>query len=105
MTGITLSTSGIATVGAYQSSLGGGQDAFLVKFSGGGSKLWATYVGGPAVDFGANVVCNSGGYVFMCGVTQSSSGIASANAYQTSLTGTENGFLTEFDASGLLWRN
>lgn len=46
MTGITTSSNNIATTGAHQTSFGGGNDAFLVKFNSSGSRQWATYYGG-----------------------------------------------------------
>ncbi len=53
MTGSTQSISGIATKGAYQTSLSGNKngignwDAFLAKFNTNGDLLWSTYYGDP----------------------------------------------------------
>src|SRR5437763_554997 len=50
MVGQTESTSGIASAGAYQTTIGGGVDAFIVKFDALGNRLWATYYGGTDSD-------------------------------------------------------
>lgn len=42
LAGYTNSTTGIATGGAYQSAIGGGNDGFLVKFNDSGVRQWAT---------------------------------------------------------------
>ena len=97
---VTSTVSGLATSGAYQTTNAGADDAYLVKFSGSGSVLWATYFGGSSNDYGAGVSCDASGNVFMSGWTGSSSGIASSGAYQTSLIGTWNNFLVEFNSSG-----
>ncbi|MDB5281364.1 MAG: hypothetical protein JWO06_439 [Bacteroidota bacterium] len=42
------------TSGGFQNNYGGGSlDAFLVKFNSNGQRLWATYYGGPGMDFGS----------------------------------------------------
>ena len=46
LSGYTRSTSGIATTGAHQTTLGRGYDAFLVKFNSSGVRQWGTYYGG-----------------------------------------------------------
>ena len=55
LTGQTSSSSGIATVGAYQTVYGGGtgtlpHDAFVVKFNSSGIPQWGTYFGGSGND-------------------------------------------------------
>lgn len=52
LAGQTGSDSGIATPGAWQPTRGGQEDAFLAKFTPGGVRLWATYVGGDDHDSG-----------------------------------------------------
>ncbi|HTN44765.1 MAG TPA: SBBP repeat-containing protein [Flavipsychrobacter sp.] len=105
MTGFTNnSTTGIATGGAHQTAGGGGNDAFLVKFNSAGIRQWGTYYGGSGVDQGLSLACDTIKNVFLAGYTLSGSGIATANAHQTTAGGNEDGFLVKFDSSGTrLW--
>ena len=98
---------GIATVGAYQTSFAGGNpfgDAFLAKFSPSGSLLWATYYGGGGDDEANNAVTDKSGNVYISGITNSIAGIATSGAYQTANAGGYDAFLAKFNSSGnLLW--
>ncbi|MCD6011229.1 MAG: surface protein [Flavipsychrobacter sp.] len=104
-TGSTSTTSGITTSGAYQTTYGGGaHDAFLTKFSGSGTIQWATYFGGSNGDDGYGVTTDGAGNVYVDGVTQSTSAIATSGAYQTTLAGSLDIFLAKFSSSGaILW--
>lgn len=112
LSGITTSTSGIAS-GGYQNAYGGnntsvfGGDAFLVKFNSSGSRLWATYFGGPAVDWANDCTVDPSGNVYMTGQTFSFSGIA-FGGFQNSKGGTDpndiDAFLVKFNSLGeRLW--
>lgn len=108
--GITTSTSAIATGGAYQGSYMGGSfgagDGFLAKFSSAGARQWATYFGGPAEEAIQAVLTDAPGNVYIVGSTASSSGIATAGAYQAAYGGISSGsmfgdgFLAKFNNTG-----
>jgi hypothetical protein len=98
--GVTSSSSGIATTGSMQASLGGGDDAFLVKFSRSGVRIWSTYYGGSAADNGFGCLVDSRNNLYLCGNTLSASGIATAVGFQTSIGGNGDIFLARFDTSG-----
>jgi hypothetical protein len=98
--GATASSASIASAGAFQTLYGGGQDAFLAKFNNTGTFQWATYYGGSGSESASGLVTDASGYVYMAGGTASSSGIASVGAYQTSLPGSNNGYLTKFNNLG-----
>jgi len=106
ITGMTESLYGIATKGSYQSSLDGGQDAFLSKFSTNGTLIWATYYGrgssygSPGYTAGHGVATDGAGNVYITGETESDSIIATNGAYQTYLAGSENAFLAKFNTNG-----
>lgn len=96
--GQTGSSSGIASSGAYQTSLSGVTDGLLVKFSTSGTRQWATYFGGIDYDQTNAVVCGNNGDVYIgSGVGVNSTGLATAGAYQTTFAG---GVITKFSGSG-----
>ncbi|ROL62013.1 T9SS C-terminal target domain-containing protein [Bacteroidetes/Chlorobi group bacterium ChocPot_Mid] len=102
-TGYTVSTSGIATSGAFKTTYSGGDfDAFLVKLDYSGKRLWGTYFGGEKVDIGQGVVAdNVWHYVFLMGYTSSQTGISSQGAWQETYgMGYYDSFLAKFDLMG-----
>jgi hypothetical protein len=104
LSGATTSASEIATIGAYQTTYGGNYDAFLVKFDSFGTRLWGTYFGGSGDDYGLSSALDGNGNIYLSGYTNSTIGIASTGAHQTSNGGGIDAFLVKFDASGTrLW--
>jgi hypothetical protein len=102
LAGLTTSTSGIAS-GGFQNTIGGGVDAYLVKFDSSGNRMWGTYYGGTGVDYGYNVATDLSGNVYLTGVTGNAAGIASGG-FQNTLGGLTDAFLVKFDAAGnRLW--
>jgi len=100
--GQTSSTSGIASSGAQQTSLGGSVDAFIAQFSSSGSRVWSSYFGGSGTDYGQAVALDNSGNIYFTGGSQSSANIATSDAYQTALAGFEDAFCTKFSSSGTL---
>jgi len=102
LTGLTTSTKGLTTSGAYQTFYGGGYfngDAFLAKFSNSGILLYSTYYGGSGDDEGNAICSDASGNVYITGRTFSDSNIATPNSYQTSNLGGGdfgNSFLAKF---------
>lgn len=88
----------IATTGAHQTIYGGStQDLFLVKFNASGTRLWGTYYGGAGWDYGGAVACDPNtGDVYLAGGTNSTTGIATAGAHQTSFGGVWDAVLVRF---------
>jgi hypothetical protein len=90
---------------AFQTSLSGASDAFLLRLNSTGQRLWATYYGGSGGEL-ANAVAyeRSGNALFACGST-SSTNFPVANALQSSHAGgTLDGFILKFSSSGQrLW--
>ena len=94
-----LPASGISTIGAHQSAYGGGySDGFLVKFDSNGLRQWGTYYGGSLLDVSFSCATDASGNVYMSGNTQSSAGIATSGAHQTTLN---DAFLVSFNSSGV----
>lgn len=100
VSGITGSTN-FPTVSPIQGSFGGGSwDAIAAKITPGGSAVsYATYIGGNADDVGEAIVINASGEVITSGRT-SSSNFPTASAYQPSLGGGDDGFITKIDSGG-----
>ena len=106
LTGYTNSTDFPTTAGAYQTALGTGmgtatQDAFLSELSPDGSSLaYSTFLGGNKTDTGTGVaVDRNTGQAVVVGSTQSTN-FPTQNAVQSTLTGTQAGFVTRFTGNG-----
>lgn len=98
----------IASPGSHQSTFGGGSvDAFLVKFSGNGTRQWGTYYGGTFSDYGYGCALDvNTGNVYLVGQTGSTTAnaIATSGSYMTTFGGVWDGFLALFSGSGTrLW--
>lgn len=103
LAGSTSTTTGMAS-GGHQNTFGGGdQDAFLVKFSPDGARLWATYYGGANRDQAFGCAVDHEGNVYLAGLTASSAGIAFAG-FDQSQSGQNDAFLVKFNTNGVrLW--
>lgn len=101
-TGYTQSTSGIASVGAFQSVFGGSSyDAFVVKFNSGGVRQWGTYCGGTALDYGQDVNADGSGNVFITGYTGSSNNISTVGSHQAAFGGSSyDAYLVKYNSAG-----
>jgi len=64
--------------------------------------MWATYYGGSSTDVGEGLTLDASGNVYITGYTQSTSGIATTGAYQTSFGGSWDAFLAKFNSTGSL---
>jgi hypothetical protein len=96
--GLSNSPNAIASAGSFQSANGGFYDAYVAKFSPTGARLWATYYGGTASDFGYGVAVDKNQNVYLTGST-GSAGLA-FNGFQNILNGTGDAFLVKFNPSG-----
>ncbi len=104
-TGITSSTTGYATAGAHQTSLGGSNDVFVTRLNASGVVQWCSYYGGTADDMGYGIAIDANDYAYVTGSATSTSGIATLDAHQTSRGGTNpNAILSRWSPTGtLLW--
>lgn len=72
-----ISSTGLITVGAFQSTAGGGMDMFIGKYQepnspgGAGVRVWQTYLGGARVDDNAALQVGSDGYIYIAANTYS----------------------------------
>jgi hypothetical protein len=100
--GYTATSNGtiIATTGSYQNIFGGDYwDAYLVKFNGNGTRQWGTYYGGSAIEVGYGCVVDLNGYIYLCGNSTSSVGIATPGSYQSIISagGDYDTYLVKFN--------
>lgn len=98
--GYTSSTSVMSSPGSFQVAYGGGTyDGFFAKFSSAGARVWGSYYGGSASDELYGIDVDANGKINMVG-EMSSTGLSTAGAYQTILSGPSDVLLTQFDNSG-----
>lgn len=106
--GSTNSSTGIASAGSFQPAItppgpfSFPNDAYLAKFNSAGILLWATYAGGVGVEELSGIAIDNNNNVLIGGDTYSIDYPVSSCAYQTAYSGSEDQFITSFDASGNL---
>ncbi|MDP1728215.1 MAG: SBBP repeat-containing protein [Bacteroidota bacterium] len=104
VSGITYCDSGMVTTAAFKTQYGGNGDAFLLKISQAGSRLWCTYFGGSGYDYGIDIAFDRSGNIFMTGSTNSDSGIAYSGGNQLIKSALGDAYLVKFNAAGsVLW--
>jgi len=100
VTGNTNSTNFPTTAGAFQSTIGGPQNAFMAQLNAGGTALvYSTFLGGSGYDRGNAIAVDPAGSAYLTGYTSSpnfptTSG-AFQTAFQTALAGADNAFVTK----------
>jgi len=90
------------TTGAFQTTLKGAGNAFVLELGSSGALTYSTYLGGSGTDvaFGIALASDGSGDVYVVGKT-SSSDFPTHNPLQPLVTGsTESGFLTKLNSSG-----
>ena len=108
VTGSTSSVNFPVTAEAYDTSLGGGRDAFVAKFDSDGTLTWSTLLGGPNDDRGYAVKVDQTGNVYVAG----GAGVdypTTAGALQSAFAGdinpdpafgAQDGFITKLSPNG-----
>jgi hypothetical protein len=101
VTGNTLSSNFPTTPGAFQTTYGGGLDAFVTKFNFTGSELiYSTYLGGSGFNWGFGVAVDSAGDAYVTGTADGNFPIT-LSAFQTTCPkGPGCAFVTKFNPSG-----
>ena len=100
LTGYTANTHLPTTPGAFQTTFNAGSnyDAFVTKLSPDGNALvYSTYLGGAGDDIGLAIGLDLLGAAYVTGSTTSGNLPTSPTAYQTSLRGSVDAFVTKLN--------
>jgi hypothetical protein len=102
VTGITSSPNFPTTSGAYQPRKRAGDDVFVTKLAGNGSRLvWSTYLGGASFDVAIGLDVDRARNVVVTGVTGSRNFPTTPGAFQRGFGGGESdAFVTKLHRSG-----
>jgi hypothetical protein len=98
VTGLTLSSDFPTTSGAFDTSLGGEYDAFVVKLDPNGSSLvYGTFIGGSYYDRGSGIAVDGLGNAYVTGKTNSSD---FPTTFDTSYNGGSDAFVVKLNPTG-----
>ena len=100
VTGYTTSTNFPTTVGAFQTTSGGGYDAFVTKLNPTGTVVYSTYLGGSGDEIGWGIAVDTAGYAYVTGQTDSTDFPTTTGAFQTTSGGGYDAFVTKLNPTG-----
>ncbi len=101
ITGFTQSIDFDVTLGGFQLTFEGINDAFVTKFNTTGTALvYSTYLGGNLIDRGYSIVLDKYNNVYIAGVTQSINFDVTPNAYQINRAAGFDVFVSKIDSLG-----
>jgi protocatechuate 3,4-dioxygenase beta subunit len=99
--GTTNSTDFLTTPDAFQKTLAGENDAFIVKLNGDASAaIYATLFGGANNDAGNGIVIDTNGNAIIAGSTLSANLPMTSNAFQSALRGDADAFIAKLNSTG-----
>lgn len=97
----TIGQSNYPTLGAFQSTYQGNQDITITKFNSTGNALiFSTYLGGGFHEVPISMVTDKNDNLFILGMTASTNFPKSIDAYDTTVNGNADIFITKFSATG-----
>jgi uncharacterized repeat protein (TIGR01451 family) len=100
VTGAARSSDFPTTAGAFQTALTGGGNAFVTKLNATGTALiYSTFLGGAGEE-GYGIAVDSSLNAYVAGETTSSNFPVTAGAFQTTYGGSQDGFVSKFNATG-----
>ena len=101
VTGLTDSIDFPTTPGAFQITFKGGRDAFITKLNPAGNALaYSTYLGGSNQDEIFGIAVDASGNAYVTGLTKSTDFPTTPGAFQTSLKGDADAFVTKLNPTG-----
>ena len=86
--------------GGFQTTFGGSVDAFVLKLNSSGSIVYSSYLGAGGDDVANGIAIDSSGAAYVGGSTTSQNNFPLVNAYQGTMAGTSNGFVSQVSSSG-----
>jgi uncharacterized repeat protein (TIGR01451 family) len=102
--GTTASANFPTTGGAFDSTLGGDWDAFVVKLSATGTLVYSTYLGGSGDENNVfalgGVTVNAAGNAFVAGITTSTDFPTTSGAHKQLLSGPSDAFVVKLNPAG-----
>src|SRR5207249_7428376 len=85
----------------FDTTLGGTADAFVTKLNPTGAALgYSTYLGGSSGDEGSGIAVDTLGNAYVTGFTASADFPTTTGAFDTTLGGTADAFVTKLNATG-----
>ncbi len=101
ITGVTDSSDFPVTAGVLDISYGGEEDGFVVKLNASGSApIYATYLGGSALDMPRAIAVDSLGGAYIAGATESANFLVTTDAYHPQPAGARDAFAVRLGLSG-----
>lgn len=101
ITGLTGAADFPTTAGSFDLSWAGYHDVFVIKINSSGTDLvYATYLGGGDLDGGRAIAVNDSGEAYVAGYTQSWDFPTTSGAYQETINGGTDVFVTKLNATG-----
>ncbi|MFB3896913.1 MAG: SBBP repeat-containing protein [bacterium] len=106
LTGQTISLDFPTTVGAFDTSFNGVQDAFILQLNSAGSGLlYSSYLGGNDNEYGHGIAVDEQGNTYVGGETYSSDFPTTTSAYDRIFHGIHDVYITKFYLTPLLVEN
>ncbi|HJP91959.1 MAG TPA: SBBP repeat-containing protein [Pyrinomonadaceae bacterium] len=101
VTGETTSPNFPTTGGVFDTTLNGGNGAFVTKLNPSGSALvYSTFLDGFSTDFGNGIAVDASGSAYVTGETFSFDFPTTAGAFDTTFNGFSDAFVTKLNATG-----
>ncbi len=101
VTGFTNSADFPTTAGCFQAAHAGSTETFVTKLNANGTALlYSTFIGGTNYDIGGAIAVNTAGEAYITGATASANYPTTAGAYDITLGGSGDFFVSRFNAAG-----